>query len=77
MAAALHLGLAVHNFGIQEHMHHSALTNEVFPHAYGFEACYMHPGNQPGLGVDIDESLAAKHPYQCAIFLSPASWTER
>src|ERR1700712_1881245 len=30
MAAALHLGLAVHNFGIQEHMHHTRLTDQVF-----------------------------------------------
>ena len=66
MAAALHLGLAVHNFGIQEHMHHSALTDEVFPHAYRFEAGYMHPGDKPGLGVEIDEALAAKYPYQRA-----------
>jgi mannonate dehydratase len=66
MAAALHLGLAVHNFGIQEHMRHSALTDEVFPHAYSFDAGYMHPGDAPGLGVDIDEALAAKHPYQRA-----------
>ncbi len=66
MAAALHLGLAIHNFGIQEHMHHSKLTNEVFPHNYTFNAGYMHPGNAPGLGVDIDEKLAAKYPYQRA-----------
>ena len=66
MAAALHLGLAIHNFGIQEHMHHSKLTNEVFPHHYTFNAGYMHPGNAPGLGVEIDEALAAKHPYQRA-----------
>jgi mannonate dehydratase len=66
MAAALHVGLAVHNFGIQEHMHHSKLTDEVFPHAYRFEAGYMHPGDQPGLGVEIDEALAAKYPYQRA-----------
>src|SRR5258707_1045653 len=65
-AAALHLGLAIHNFGIQEHMHHSKLTDEVFPHHYTFNAGYMHPGNAPGLGVDIDEALAAKHPYQRA-----------
>jgi mannonate dehydratase len=26
----------------------------------------MHPGDAPGLGVDIDEVLAAKHPYQRA-----------
>ncbi len=66
MAAALHVGLAVHNFGIQEHMHHTPLTDEVFPHGYTFNAGYMHPGDAPGLGVDIDEVLAAKHPYQRA-----------
>ena len=66
MAAALHLGLAIHNFGIQEHMHHSKLTDEVFPHHYTFNAGYMHPGNAPGLGVEIDEALAAKYPYQRA-----------
>lgn len=66
MAAALHLGLAINNLGIQEHMHHSELTDEVFPHAYTFNAGYMYPGDAPGLGVDIDESLAAKHPYQRA-----------
>ncbi len=66
MAAALHLGLAVHNFGIQEHMPHTALTSEVFPHQYRFEAGYMHPGDGPGLGVEINEVLAAKYPYQRA-----------
>ena len=66
MAAALHLGLAIHNFGIQEHMPHSALTDQVFPHSYRFEAGYMHPGEAPGLGVTIDEDLAAKHTYQRA-----------
>ncbi|WP_114210836.1 D-mannonate dehydratase ManD [Acidisarcina polymorpha] len=66
MAAALHLGLAVHNFGIQEHMPHSGLVDEVFPHEYRFEAGYMHPGEKPGLGVEIDESRAARYPYQRA-----------
>jgi mannonate dehydratase len=66
MAAALHFGLAIHNFGIQEHMPHTALTDEVFPHKYTFDSGYMHPGDAPGLGVDIDEALAAKFPYQRA-----------
>ena len=66
MAAALHFGIAIHNFGIQEHMHHTALADEVFPHAYTFNAGYMYPGDAPGLGVDIDEALAAKYPYQRA-----------
>jgi mannonate dehydratase len=66
MAAALHFGLAVHNFGIQEHMPHCAETDQVFPHAYQFDSGYMYPGDAPGLGVDIDEALAAKYPYQRA-----------
>ena len=66
MGAALHFDLAVPNFGIQEHMPHNALTDEVFPHSYHFERGFMHPGEVPGHGVDIDESLAAKHPYQRA-----------
>jgi mannonate dehydratase len=66
MAAALHFGLAIHNFGIQEYMHHTALTDAVFPHAYSFTAGYMVPGDAPGLGVEIDETLAAKHPYERA-----------
>ena len=63
MGAALHFDLSVHNFGIQEYMKHSAETDQVFPHAYRFEDGMMHPGDAPGLGVEIDEALAAKHPY--------------
>lgn len=66
MAAALHFGLAVHNFGIQEQMPHTAETDAVFPHNYSFHAGYMHPGDAPGLGVDLDEVLAARYPYQRA-----------
>ncbi len=66
LAAALHFGLAIHNFGVQEHMRHSALVDEVFTHDYTFNAGYMYPGDKPGLGVDIDEALAAKYPYERA-----------
>src|SRR5687768_7580997 len=66
MAAALHFGLSVHNFGIQEHMPHAADTDRVFPHAYSFADGYMHPGDKPGLGVDIDQALAATFPYERA-----------
>jgi len=71
MAAALHFDLAVHNFGIQEYMRHSDETDRVFPHQYTFSEGIMHPGEAPGLGVDIDEELAAKWPYQRAYL--PAS----
>ncbi len=66
MAAALHFDLSVHNFGIQEYMRHSPETDKVFPHHYRFEDGLMHPGEAPGLGVDIDEALAAQFPYERA-----------
>jgi mannonate dehydratase len=66
MAGALHFGISVHNFGIQEHMHHSAETDEVFPHAYRFEGGYMVPGDAPGLGVEYNEELASRYPYRRA-----------
>jgi len=66
MAAALHFDSAIHNFGIQEHMPHTDETDEVFPHEYCFKDGLMFPGNSPGLGVDLDEALAAKYPYQRA-----------
>ena len=66
MAAALHFDLSVHNFGIQEYMPHTEDTNRVFPHAYTFADGMMHPGEAPGLGVDLDETLAATFPYDPA-----------
>jgi mannonate dehydratase len=66
MAAALHLDIAINNFGIQEHMAHNAETGEMFPHAYTLTKGMMYPGDAPGLGVDIDEEMAARYPYQRA-----------
>jgi mannonate dehydratase len=66
MGAALHFDTWVPNFGIQEYMRHSKETDEVFPHAYTFKGGFLYPGETPGHGVDIDEKLAAKFPYQRA-----------
>ena len=66
MAAALHFDLSVPNFGIQEYMRHTPETDAVFPHAYSFADGMMHPGEAPGLGVDIDETLAATYDYRRA-----------
>ncbi len=66
MAAALHFDIAINNFGIQEHMPHSRETEEVFPHEYYFQEGYFYPGEAPGLGVDIDEKMAKKYPYEPA-----------
>ncbi|KAF1023521.1 MAG: D-mannonate dehydratase [Paracidovorax wautersii] len=66
MGAALHFDLWVPNFGIQEYMRHTEATDAVFPHAYTFQDGMLYPGDVPGHGVDIDEALAAKYPYQRA-----------
>jgi mannonate dehydratase len=66
MACALHFDLAIHNFGIQEHMAHSEKMESIFKHAYKFEDGYFHPGDVPGHGADIDEKEAAKYPYKRA-----------
>lgn len=66
MAAALHFDLSIPNFGLQEYMRHTAETDAVFPHSYSFSNGFLHPGDAPGLGVDIDEKLAAKYPYRRA-----------
>ena len=66
MGSALHFDLWVPNFGIQEYMRHSEETNAVFPHSYSFQNGYMYPGDAVGHGVDINEKLAAKYPYQRA-----------
>ena len=66
MGAALHFDAWVPNFGIQEYMRHTPETDAVFPHDYRFENGYLLPGETPGHGVDIDEALAARYPYQRA-----------
>ncbi|GLY16011.1 D-galactonate dehydratase family protein [Kineosporia rhizophila] len=66
LAAQMHLGLAIHNFGIQEYMQHGARTNEVFEQSFTFTDGLLHPGQQPGLGVELNLAEAAKHEYQRA-----------
>jgi mannonate dehydratase len=65
-AAALHLGLAIHNFGIQEYMRHSDATLEVFRTSYTFHEGLLHPSDTPGLGVEYDDTAAAAHEYSPA-----------
>jgi mannonate dehydratase len=66
LAAQLHVGLAIHNFGIQEYMEHSEATNSVFLQSMSFNDGYLHPGESPGLGVELDEQAAAGYAYQPA-----------
>jgi mannonate dehydratase len=66
MGAALHFDTWVPNFGVQEYMPHSQEMLSVFPHDWRFDNVMLYCGETPGHGVDIDERLAARYPYQRA-----------
>lgn len=66
LAAAIHLGIAISNFGIQEYMKHSEHTHEVFRPGYRFTDGMLIPGEEPGLGVSYDDETASAFPYQRA-----------
>ncbi len=71
-AANLHLDLACHNFGIQEVIHFSEALYEVFPGTPELHDGYLWPNREPGLGIDIDEDLAAKYPCEDTV----EQWTQ-
>lgn len=63
-AVALHFDLSTHNFLIQEDM----LTDvpwrwEVVEHSLESRSGYWLPVDTPGLGIDVNEAAAAKHPF--------------
>jgi mannonate dehydratase len=64
LAAAVHVDIAVPNFGIQEYMEHAPETMEVFRSGVRFADGMLHPAEVPGLGVDYDEKVAERFPYE-------------
>ena len=71
-AANLHLNMWAPNFGIQEWPLPSELTYEMFPGLPRPVDGYLYPGEGPGLGIDIDEKLAAEHPCEETV----EQWTQ-
>jgi mannonate dehydratase len=61
-AANVHLDLAVPNFGIQEAREFSQAEQDVFPGCPTLKDGYYWVNDKPGLGIDLDEKLAAKFP---------------
>lgn len=66
LAASIHMGASTHNFGVQEYMGYADLVHEAFPHAWSYADGVLQPGDEPGLGVSIDEELLNAHPYATA-----------
>jgi mannonate dehydratase len=71
-AANLHLDLWAPNFGVQEWCRFDDLMYEIFPGLPEVRRGYMYPNEQPGLGIDINEELAAKYPCEDAVI----DWTQ-
>jgi mannonate dehydratase len=61
-AANLHLDVWAPNFGIHEWYLPTELEYEVFPGMPRVADGYLYPNEEPGLGIDIDEDLAAQFP---------------
>jgi mannonate dehydratase len=61
-AANLHLDLWAPNFGIQEWCRFPDLVYEMFPGTPVVRDGYMYGNDKPGLGIDINEKLAAQYP---------------
>ncbi|MGG6310433.1 enolase C-terminal domain-like protein [Paenibacillus macerans] len=57
-AAAVHLDLAVWNFGIQEINHFRPEELEAFPGHIQRVGGYLYAAEKPGLGIDLDEAKA-------------------
>ncbi|MCL2404487.1 MAG: starvation-sensing protein RspA [Defluviitaleaceae bacterium] len=61
-AANIHLNLSSWNFGIQEWSGMGERSQEVFTGCPQLEGGYVYVNDKPGLGMDINEELAAKYP---------------
>ena len=63
-AVNLHLDLAIYNFGIGEGGPFSDQLKELFPGAPEQEGPKRYANDLPGLGIDINEKIAAKYPWK-------------
>jgi mannonate dehydratase len=61
-AANVHLDLSAPNFGIQEARDFTQAEQDVFPGCPTLKDGYYHANDRPGLGIDLDEKMAAKFP---------------
>jgi mannonate dehydratase len=61
-AANVHIDVHVHNFGVQEFSGFNPALEDVFPGCPQIKGGYLYPNDAPGLGIDINEKKAAKHP---------------
>jgi len=60
--AAYHVDISSSAFGIQEENHFPPQVHEMLPGTAEIRKGYMYGSGRPGLGIDINEEMAAKYP---------------
>ena len=60
--AAYHVDISSSAFGIQEENHFPPQVHEMMPGTAEIRKGYMYGSGRPGLGIDINEEMAAKFP---------------
>lgn len=62
--AAYHVDISSPGFGIQEENHFPDSVREMMPGVAEIRGGYLYGNGKPGLGIDINETIAAKYPIQ-------------
>ncbi len=60
--ASYHIDLSSSAFGIQEENHFPQVAHDLFPGIGQIRKGYLYDSGKPGLGLEIDEAIAAKYP---------------
>ena len=78
-AANVHLDVVLPNFGVQEFMGFGDALADVFPGRLQVRDGCLYPSDEPGLGIDVDERLAARfplHPQMAQFRDGVVDWTQ-
>jgi mannonate dehydratase len=60
--ASYHIDISSSAFGIQEENHFPPAVHDLFPGMAQIRKGYLYDSGKPGLGLEIDEQIAAKYP---------------
>ena len=60
--AAYHVDISSPGFGIQEENHFPPAVHDMMPGMAEIRGGYLYGSGKPGLGIDLDEAVAAKYP---------------
>lgn len=78
-AANVHLDVVLPNFGVQEFTGFGDALVDVFPGCLQVRDGCLYPSDEPGLGIDVDERLAARfplHPQMAQFRDGVVDWTQ-